>query len=117
MGSSTLLLRTSHIGANAAQAAFHQPFLPKPSGRELISRPPNQGSVSCATNSPTKSGPPSNRCFRTSRAVWPAWTTEERHLWSYGQAHLGDLPEEFGAYTTCYNRFVRWRRAGVRAEL
>jgi len=24
-----------------------------------------------------------------------------------------DLPEEFGPYTTCYNRFVRWRRAGV----
>ena len=24
-----------------------------------------------------------------------------------------DLPEGFGPYTTCYNRFVRWRRAGV----
>lgn len=24
-----------------------------------------------------------------------------------------DLPEEFGPYTTCYNRFVRRRRAGV----
>jgi transposase len=24
-----------------------------------------------------------------------------------------DLPEEFGPYTTCYNRFVRWQRAGV----
>jgi transposase len=24
-----------------------------------------------------------------------------------------DLPECFGSYTTCYNRFVRWRRAGV----
>jgi hypothetical protein len=23
-----------------------------------------------------------------------------------------DLPEAFGPYTTCYNRFVRWRRAG-----
>jgi transposase len=28
-----------------------------------------------------------------------------------------DLPENFGPYTTCYNRFVRWRRAGVRCEL
>ena len=28
-----------------------------------------------------------------------------------------DLPQEFGAYTTCYNRFVRWRRAGVWAKL
>jgi transposase len=24
-----------------------------------------------------------------------------------------DLPRAFGPYTTCYNRFVRWRRAGV----
>jgi transposase len=24
-----------------------------------------------------------------------------------------DLPEAFGPYTACYNRFVRWRRAGV----
>ena len=24
-----------------------------------------------------------------------------------------DLPETFGPYTTCYNRFVRWGRAGV----
>jgi transposase len=28
-----------------------------------------------------------------------------------------DLPENFGPYTTCYNRFVRWRRAGVRKTL
>jgi transposase len=24
-----------------------------------------------------------------------------------------DLPESCGPYTTCYNRFVRWRRAGI----
>jgi transposase len=24
-----------------------------------------------------------------------------------------DLPEAFGPYTTCYNRFVRWRAAGI----
>ena len=24
-----------------------------------------------------------------------------------------DLPISFGPYTTCYNRFIRWRRAGV----
>jgi transposase len=24
-----------------------------------------------------------------------------------------DVPDHFGPYTTCYNRFVRWRRAGV----
>jgi transposase len=27
-----------------------------------------------------------------------------------------DLPENFGPYTTCYNRFVRWR-AGVWARI
>jgi transposase len=25
-----------------------------------------------------------------------------------------DLPESFVSYTTCYNRFVRWRAAGIR---
>jgi transposase len=24
-----------------------------------------------------------------------------------------DLPERYGSRTTCYNRFVRWRKAGV----
>ena len=24
-----------------------------------------------------------------------------------------DLPHEFGPYTTCYNRFVRWQKIGV----
>src|SRR5260370_21637159 len=28
-----------------------------------------------------------------------------------------DLPDSFGPYTTCYNRFVRWRRAGVWAQI
>src|SRR5215207_9922827 len=28
-----------------------------------------------------------------------------------------DIPSNFGPYTTCYNRFVRWRRAGVWARL
>ena len=28
-----------------------------------------------------------------------------------------DLPENFGPYTTCYNRFVRWRSAGVWDQL
>ena len=29
------------------------------------------------------------------------------------QPPWGDLPRGFGPYTTCYNRFVRWRPAGV----
>jgi transposase len=32
-------------------------------------------------------------------------------------APLRDLPGSFGPYTTCYNRFVRWRRAGVWAKI
>jgi transposase len=28
-------------------------------------------------------------------------------------AQSRDLPENYGPYTTCYNRFVRWRRAGI----
>lgn len=28
-----------------------------------------------------------------------------------------DLPERYGPYITCYNRFVRWRRAGVWSRL
>ena len=25
-----------------------------------------------------------------------------------------EIPERYGTYTTCYNRFVRWRKLGVR---
>jgi transposase len=28
-------------------------------------------------------------------------------------ARWADLPERYGPYTTCYNRFNRWRKAGV----
>ena len=28
-----------------------------------------------------------------------------------------DLPDNFGPYTTCYSRFVRWRGAGVWAKI
>jgi transposase len=28
-----------------------------------------------------------------------------------------DLPRGFGPFTTCYNRFVRWRRAGVWTQI
>ena len=28
-------------------------------------------------------------------------------------APLRDLPKSYGPHTTCYNRFVRWRQAGV----
>ncbi len=28
-----------------------------------------------------------------------------------------DLPERYGPYTTCYNRFNRWRKKGIRDRL
>ena len=28
-----------------------------------------------------------------------------------------DLPEHYGPYTTCYNRFNRWRKAGIWDDL
>jgi len=34
-----------------------------------------------------------------------------------GRGLGGDLPETFGPYTPCYNRFVRWRRAGVWSKI
>ena len=34
------------------------------------------------------------------------WALRSGALWR-------DLPEIYGPRTTCYNRFVRWRRAGV----
>ena len=39
----------------------------------------------------------------------------ERHLLGLAiGAPWRDLPQAFGPYTTCYNRFVRWRHAGAR---
>jgi transposase len=43
------------------------------------------------------------------RATCPQW-----HFWVLRSgAPWRDLPGSFGPYTTCYNRFVRWRRAAV----
>ena len=28
-------------------------------------------------------------------------------------APWADIPERYGPYTTCYNRFVRWQKAGI----
>jgi transposase len=28
-----------------------------------------------------------------------------------------DLPENYGPHTTCFNRFVRWRQAGIRDRI
>jgi transposase len=71
----------------------------------------------CATNSPIMNGLPSNRCCQTSRVAFLG-VNDRRVLngifWILRSgAPWRDLPEAFGPYTTCYNRFVRWRRAGV----
>jgi transposase len=42
------------------------------------------------------------------------WTAIRSFLWVLRTgAPWRDLPETYGPRTTCYNRFVRWRRAGV----
>jgi transposase len=58
-------------------------------------------------------------CHQIDAAEQAAWRgTGERPLngifWVLRTgAPWRDLPDNFGPYTTCYNRFVRWRRAGV----
>ncbi len=32
-------------------------------------------------------------------------------------APWADIPERYGPHTTCYNRFVRWRKAGIWDQL
>src|ERR1700751_5935118 len=61
------------------------------------------------------SGLLSSRCCRASRAAARVlngifWVLRSGAPWR-------DLPNAFGPYTTCYNRFVRWRRAGVWARI
>src|SRR5712671_5400278 len=57
------------------------------------------------------------RSFRTSRAACLGSTTDVSSTASFWISRSGapwcDLPESFGPYTTCYNRFVRWRIAGI----
>ena len=37
-----------------------------------------------------------------------------RILWRFRTGSpWADVPERYGPHTTCYNRFVRWRKAGV----
>jgi transposase len=54
----------------------------------------------------------------TEQAAWRPRVNDRRVLngifWVLRSgAPWRDLPTNFGPYTTCYNRFVRWRRAGV----
>jgi transposase len=63
------------------------------------------------------SGLLSNRCCQISRAANLGWTTVASSTASFWILRSGaawrDLPGIFGPYTYCYNRFVRWRRAGA----
>ena len=61
-------------------------------------------------------GQPSSRFFRISPVAYRAKTTSALNgsFWVLQSgAPWRDLPSCYGPYTTCYNRFVRWRRAGV----
>src|ERR1700730_18990226 len=82
----------------------------------MIQAPENWSFDSCAMNSVTANGALSNRCPNKPRGVpyvddrlvlnGIVWVLRSGAPWR-------DLPEIYGPYTTCYNRFVRWRRAGV----
>jgi hypothetical protein len=77
---------------------------------------PKGSLVWCATNSRIMNGRPSGRCCRTRREAWVVGpsTCPQRHLLGPAiGAPWRDLPDCYGPCTTCYNRFVRWRRAGV----
>jgi transposase len=48
------------------------------------------------------------------REPWSGATDDRGIFWVLRSgAPWRDLPRAFGPHTTCYNRFVRWRRAGV----
>src|SRR5580700_3892906 len=81
----------------------------------------DRGANHALRNSLTRSGLPSSQCCRTSRAAYRG-VNDRRVLngifWVLRSgAPWRDLPDNFGPYTTCYNRFVRWRRAGVWDQL
>src|SRR5688572_13707176 len=54
---------------------------------------------------------------RQSRAVCPGPMTRRVLNGIYWRLRTGspwaDIPERYGPATTCYNRFVRWRKLGV----
>ena len=79
---------------------------------------PKEGAMkSCARNSVTTSGASLGRCCLTSHAAFPEWTTDRISQRIFLVLHSGapwrDLPDSYGPPTTCYNRFGRWRRAGI----
>ena len=72
---------------------------------------------SCGMSSPKRSGTSFERCSLPSRAAYPAWTIGAFSMASSGYCDLarpgGIFQPIYGPRTTCYNRFVRWRRAGI----
>mgnify|MGYP003693738485 CR=1 FL=1 len=72
---------------------------------------------SCVMSSPTRSGASFVRCYLPSRAAYPASMIGASSMASSGCCDLalpgGTFQPIYGPRTTCYNRFVRWRRAGI----
>src|SRR5262245_5932829 len=71
---------------------------------------------SCGMSFPTRSGESSVPCFLPSRAECPVLMIGASSMSSSGCCDQAppwrDLPA-ICPRTTCYNRFVRWRRAGI----
>jgi transposase len=53
---------------------------------------------------------------RRSAGKWPS-CAQWHHLGPRSDAPWRDLPANYGPYTICYNRFVRWRQAGIWDEI
>jgi transposase len=67
------------------------------------------------------SGPPLGQCCRARPGACRVWMIDVSSNGIFWVLRAGapwrDLPGCYGPYTTCYNRFVRWRRAGVWGRL
>lgn len=56
----------------------------------------------------------SARDFAKATLIWNRSTTANGILWRFRTGSTwAEVPERYGPSTTCYNRFVRWRKAGV----
>jgi len=85
--------------------------------RMPVIQAPKLGGESCAMSSPIVNGMPFKPMLPNKPRGIPR-VNDRRVLngifWVLRSgAPWRDLPEAFGPYTTCYNRFVSWRRAGV----
>ncbi|WP_442869828.1 transposase [Bradyrhizobium sp. CCBAU 11361] len=86
---------------------FRPANLPARPGGAHVIQTPHWGLKSCATNSPTINAPSSADAAQQAAGR----SSGKQPSCVRSGAPWRDLPERFGPYTTCNNRFLRWRRA------